>query len=181
VLLSPEQQLTAVKTILLRFIRINLFLTLGQLKSWSRLSVRLLKTALQSLIEEQRVVLISVAGLGEGYMLPPDVDLVPAQPQRSLFMMHKADPIVRMHLDDLKKRFDGEVLQYLLIDGDLSGAVMGHQRIGPHDVDDIVLQLPKSEWSAKRDEILSVVAKHYCPPRSHIRHYCGQSLSQPSQ
>jgi hypothetical protein len=174
--ISDEQQLSAVKSILSRFIKINVFLTFGQLKSWSRLPVRLLKAAIQALSEEQRIIPISIAGLGEGYMLPDDADLAPAQPQRSVFMMHKADPIVRMHLDDLKKRFDGEVLQYLLIDGDLIGAVMGHARIGPHDVDDIELQIPKSDCASRRNEILSVVSKHYCPPRSRIRHYCGDSL-----
>jgi hypothetical protein len=178
VLLSLEQQLTAVKTILSRFIRINVFLTLGQLKSWSRLPARLLKAATQALIEEQRIVQMSVAGLGEGYMLPNDVDLAPARPQKSVFMLHKADPMVRTHLDDLKTSFDGEVLQYLLIDGDLAGAVMGHVRIGAHDVDDIKLQLPKSECAARRAEILNVVAKHYAPPRSRIQRYCGQSLTQ---
>ena len=109
-------------------------------------------------------------------MLPTDVDLVPAKPQKSVFMMHKADPMVRTHLDDLKKRFDGEVLQYLLIDGDLVGAVMGHVRIGAHDVDDIKLQLPKSDCAARRNEILSVVATHYSPPRSRVRRYCGKAL-----
>ena len=106
-------------------------------------------------------------------MLPDDADLPQVQPQRSVFMLHKADPIVRMHLDALKKKFDGEVLQYLLIDGELNGAVMGHMRIGPHDVEDIELQIPKRECASRRREILSVVAKHYCPPRSQIRHYCG--------
>ena len=176
VCISDDQQLYAVKSILSRFIRINVFLTLGQLKSWSRLPVRLLKGAIQALIEEKRMVPISVTGLGEGYMLPDDAALAPAQPPPSVFMLHKADPIVRLHLDDLKQSFDGEVLQYLLIDGDLSGAVMGHVRIGPHDVDDIELHLPKRECASRQNEILSVVAKHYCPPRSRIRHYCGDSL-----
>ena len=61
----------------------------------------------------------------------------------------------------------------LLIDGELNGAVMGHMRIGPHDVEDIELQIPPRECASRRREILSVVAKHYCPPRSQIRHYCG--------
>jgi hypothetical protein len=171
--ICDEQKLSAVKSILSRFIKINVFLTFGQLKSWSRFPVRLLKEAIQALLEENQIIPISIAGLGEGYMLPHDADLDPAQPQRSVFMLHKADPIVRMHLDELKKKFEGEVLQYLLIDGELNGAVMGHMRIGPHDVEDIELQIPKHEYASRRNEILSVVAKHYRPPRSQIRHYCG--------
>ena len=54
--------------------------------------------------------------------------------------MHRADPLVKSHSSELKDRFGGEeVLQYLLIDGEFAGAVLGHWRIGPRDVDDILL------------------------------------------
>ena len=39
---------------------------------------------------------------------------------------------------ELKERFGGlEVLQYLLIDRNFAGAVCGHWRIGPHDVEEM--------------------------------------------
>ena len=58
-------------------------------------------------------------------------------------MLHLGDPLVLPHTAELKERFEGlEVLACLLIDGELTGAVCGHWRIGPHDVEDIVLTLP---------------------------------------
>ena len=175
--IGAEHKLVAVKSIVSRFIKINVFLSLGQLKSWSRLPVRLLKEAIQELTEEQRIETMSVEGLGKGYVRPADISLAPAAPTPSVLMMHKADPIVRMHLDDLKKEFDGEVLQYLLIDGEFKGAAMGHMRIGPHDVDDVELHMARNECTSRQDKILSVIAENYSPPRSRIRRYCGQRLA----
>ena len=80
-------------------------------------------------------------------------------------MFHQADVLVRSHQSELKRRFGNhEVLQYLLIDGVFGGAVLGHWRIGPHDVEDIVVHLPPEEQANRREEILVAVARVYQPP-----------------
>jgi hypothetical protein len=92
-------------------------------------------------------------------------------------MLHNADALVRSHAGELKRRFgDYEVLQYLLVDGVFQGAVVGHWRIGPHDVADIVLTLPAAERVNRRTEILNVVAQQYHPPHSRILKYAGKAL-----
>jgi len=55
--------------------------------------------------------------------------------------------------------------------------VLGHWRIGPHDVDDILLTLPEEERSRRRDEIVAVVAEWYHPPRNRILRYNGWEVS----
>jgi hypothetical protein len=93
-------------------------------------------------------------------------------------MLHRSDLLVRSHKSDLKRRFgEHEVLQYLLIDGRFLGAVLGHWRIGPHDVDDIVVELPAGERSARRDEILRAVRWGYRPPGSAVLRYDGTPVS----
>ena len=113
-------------------------------------------------------------------MRPEDQRLPLRQPERAVFMLHKADPLVKSHQGQLKQQFTGEVLQYLLIDGQFRGAVCGHWRIGPHDVDDIALQLPQREIKVRREEVLAAVAAQYHPPHSQIRRYAGQVLSAPA-
>lgn len=174
--IDESLRLPAVKAILSRVLRVNVFLTIPQLKSWSGLGIRLLKTAVQELLAEKAIISITIDGLGDGYVLPEDVDVCPEKPERSVFMLHKADPIVKLHAHTLKALFDGEVLQYLLIDGELTGAVMGHVRIGPHDVDDIQLLLPEDECDERKTDILNVVSKHYHAPRSRILSYCGKRI-----
>ncbi|MFQ9682010.1 MAG: hypothetical protein ACLRZH_19655 [Ruthenibacterium lactatiformans] len=50
-----------------------------------------------------------------------------------------------------------EVTQYLLVDGVIRGAVMGHFRYGPYDLHAVWLELPEQEAAVRRDEILRAV------------------------
>ena len=92
-------------------------------------------------------------------------------------MLHKADVLVRSHGRELQRRFGtAEVLQYLLIDGAFKGAVLGHWRIGPHDVEDIVVALPAAQRQQRQEEILHAVAQQYHPSRHHILKYDGRAI-----
>ncbi|MFA1822616.1 hypothetical protein ACDX78_21105 [Virgibacillus oceani] len=52
----------------------------------------------------------------------------------------------------LKQMFSGrEVLQYLFTDGEFMGAVLGHWRIGPHDIEDIKICLEHDEAEKRRN------------------------------
>ena len=66
-----------------------------------------------------------------------------------------------------------EILQYLLIDGEFLGAVTGHWRIGPHDVEDIIVTLPKKTATNYKQAILDEVSRIYSPPHSTIQKYNG--------
>ena len=95
-------------------------------------------------------------------------------------MLHKSDPLVRSHGSELKRRFGStEVLQYLLIDGVFQGAVLGHWRIGPHDVEDVVVELPTRERQQRQGEILQAITQQYEPPRHHILKYDGHDRTAP--
>ncbi len=92
-------------------------------------------------------------------------------------MLHKADGLVRSHASELKRRYGAlEVLQYLLIDGVFAGAVVGHWRIGPHDVEDIVVELPSSQRQERQAAILQAVQQVYRPPDSQIRRCFGRPV-----
>ncbi len=93
------------------------------------------------------------------------------------WMIHQADFLAYAYTSELKERYsDLEVLQYLLIDGEFKGAVLGHWRIGPHDVDDIVVELPRKERAARRAEILAAVKTVYSGPSHEIICYDGKEL-----
>ncbi len=175
VAIDEQLRIKSAETLVGRFLAVHVFMTPGQVVSWSRWPVRFVKGLLQGLEESGRIVPMDIDGLGAGYVLPEDVALKKAAPPKSVVMLHKADPIIRAHAAELKKTFDGEVLQYLLIDGDLTGAVMGHARIGPHDVDDIDLLLSPAERKRRRDDILAAVSGHYHPPHSQILRYAGKA------
>jgi hypothetical protein len=123
------------------------------------------------------IVAIKVEGLGEGWMLPEDARQESKQTPPTVFMLHRSDILVRSHTSELKRRFgDHEVLQYLLIDGQFRGAVLGHWRISPYDVEDIVVHLPAHERESRREEILQAVRWGYRPPHHNILRYDGRAL-----
>ncbi|MBI2502488.1 MAG: winged helix DNA-binding domain-containing protein [Candidatus Latescibacteria bacterium] len=159
-----------------RLVHSQVFLTETQVCDWSQWPVRKVRQLLEVLEGRGEVIRSQVKGLGEGWTRPEDQEVAARQPARGTFMLHKADPLVKSHQRQLKQQFAGEVLQYLLIDGDFRGAVCGHWRIGPHDVEDIALHLPRREIAARREEILAAVAEQYHPPHSQIRRYAGQAI-----
>lgn len=174
VLLDEGQQEEAAAQVLLRFLKGHVFATMEQLKDWSRLPAKLLKSVIQDMENSRFIVPKVIEGIGEGWMLDKDADLELCEAPPSVFMIHKSDILARSHTSELKRRFGGqEVLQYLLIDGAFKGAVLGHWRIGPHDVEDIVVKVPAKEGKDRREEILNAVAWGYHPPRSHILRYDG--------
>ena len=89
----------------------------------------------------------------------------------------KTLPKAHLHLH-LEAGMSPALLQFLLIDGDLQGAVCGHWRFGPYDVDDIVVYLPEEERASRRDEIIEAVAWKYHPPEHNILRYNGEPAGE---
>jgi hypothetical protein len=172
--LDESRWAPAAAEVVLRFLKGHVFGTFEQIVDWSQFPKRSLVNLLQEMSEAGRIVSLPVEGLGEGWIRAEDADLAGGGPVPSAFMLHGGDMLCRSHSSELKRRFgEYEVLQYLLIDGAFQGAVLGHWRIGPHDVDDIVVNLPEEERLRRRDEIVAVVAEWYHPPRHHILRYDG--------
>jgi hypothetical protein len=167
----------AAAEVLRRFLRAHVFATLEQLKDWSGFASKALKRLVADMEKSGSVAAQTAEGLGEGWMLPEDMSLQVRDVSPAVFMLHKSDILVRAHASELKRRFgDLETLQYLLIDGEFRGAVLGHWRIGPHDVEDIAVELPAAERARRKAEILRAVAWGYHPPRSRILKYDGKAV-----
>ena len=116
--------------------------------------------------------------MGEGWVLEqPDYD---PEIVSGTWMIHRADYLAYAYTSELKARYkDQEVLQYLLIDGAFKGAVLGHWRIGPHDVDDVVVELPKKKRGLRRAEILKAVRRVYSGENHEVVCYDGDELTYP--
>lgn len=175
--LSAVDWMEAVSVVLGRFFQANVFATLEQIKDWSGLSLKMLKTAIAEMEREGVVVAFETEDLGAGWLCADAVNLKDVAVSPSVFMLHKADPLVKAHTSELKRQFAGEeVLQYLLIDGEFKGAVLGHWRIGPHNVDDVIVELPAKERSARKAEILDAVVWQYSGENHQILAYDGKKL-----
>jgi len=161
----------AAAEVVMRLVHSQVLLSAAQICDWSGWPARKVAGLLAQLEGAGRV-----ERAGEGWRRPEDRELPFCEPEQSAFMLHKADPLVKSHQHQLKALFPGEVLQYLLIDGVFRGAVCGHWRIGPHDVEDIALRLPRRQLAARKQEVLAAVAAQYHPPHHQIRGYAGMAL-----
>lgn len=177
VAIEPDRWEAAAREVLRRFIHAHVFITGEQIKDWSGWPIKDIKHLLQLMQANGDIISCTIDGLGDGWTSAENTIIDAPAPSPTVFMLHKADPLVRAGISELKRRFAGlEVLQYLLIDGDFRGAVCGHWRIGPHDVEDIVVDLSPAEQMSRREDIIQAVAWGYHPPSHHILRYAGESL-----
>lgn len=163
--------------VLLRFLEAHVFATDEQLRDWSGLPARTLRAVLQQLEEAGAVVAAEVEKLGQGWQRRGESVPEPGAVLRHVLVLHRADPLVRAHASELRRRFEErEVLRYLLIDGRFCGAVVGHWGFGDYDIDDVVAELPARELARRRDEVLAAVRAVYDPERHRVLRYAGRRL-----
>lgn len=159
-----------------RFIQAMVFATRDQVRDWSQFPRKGLETLLAQMEDAGMIEAVTIEGLGEGLMVKGE-QLEDIMLPETVFMLHKADFLVRAHLSELKERYQGiEVLEYLLIDGEFQGVVSGHWGFNPYDVEDIVVDLSKSEQHRRREAIIMEVRRVYAPPTHDIVRYGGEMI-----
>ncbi len=152
----------ALKIVLRRFARRTVLFDIAMARSFYKLPEKEIKAAAGELVGGG--VLAETDG---GYLLRSDVELLQtytAEPLRCVYAVHRNDFLYKSNEHLLKERFrplyenlpyDHEPLQYLFIDGEFHGAVVGHFRNGPYDLNDVVCDLPDAE--ERRVEIVEAV------------------------
>lgn len=111
---------------------------------------------------EEKGVLVP---LKEGWLLREDKTLLERESfpaWKKILALHRNDPLIRIEEWRLKEIYKGrekgsEVMQYLLIDGEVKGAVMGHFRYGPYDLHEIRTELSAEQLRLRREEMCAAV------------------------
>ena len=150
----------ALRAVLMRFARRMVWFTAEMAKAFYRLPAKDIRAALDSLTENG--VFMERDG---GYIRAEDAALLAEyEPKEMHFVcaVHRNDFLYRAMEPELKEKFlpmcenlpyDHEMLQYLLIDGEFRGAVIGHFRNGPYDLNDVIGELPLE----RMEEIIEAV------------------------
>jgi hypothetical protein len=150
----------ALKLVLKRFAYRYVFFNLKEANSFYRIPVKEIKAVVEELVAQQELV-----SYEQGYMLKSDEILLNNEvflEYKGVLALHRNDFLVKCNEYWLKEQYkskDGEVLQYLLVDGEFKGAVIGHFKYGPYVIEDIVLDLSDEQACERKDEILAAV---YC-------------------
>ena len=146
----------ALYRVLPRFAHRHVVFDAAMAKSFYKLPARDIAAAVEALVAQG--ILVAVEG---GYCLREDADIrAECEVPQSVYAMHRNDFLVKSNEHWLKEKFshpEHDILQYLLIDGVFHGAVVGHFRNGPYDLEDVVLDLPQNQITARRDQVLEAV------------------------
>lgn len=153
----------AIKILLKRFGYRQVLFNTKQAKEFYKIPEKEIKAAIAELISEG--IFVEAEG---GFMLQKDADSIEKYKPKKLnlvYAMHRNDFLVKSDYHILKDKFkylyekleyDHEPIQYLLIDGEFRGAVVGHFHNGPYDLNDVVCEL--DGLKDRKTEIIRAVA-----------------------
>ena len=165
----------ALKVLLQRFAYRHVIFDSAMAKSYFKLPDKDIKAAIAALIADGTMLEVP-----NGYLLRTDAEepeADTAEPAPAVYAMHRNDFLVKSNEHWLKERYIHtfpDTLYYLLIDGKFRGAVVGKFRYTP-EVEDIILDLPDAEASARKKEILQAV-HDLCGQNNTIKRYRGEVL-----
>lgn len=152
----------ALKIVLRRFAHRFVWFTPAMAKSFYKLPEKEIKLAIAELVSE--AVLVESDG---GYLLKEDAEMLKtytAPEFHSVYALHRNDPLYKAFEPALKSLakslteglpYDCDPLQYLLIDGVFHGAVVGHFRNGPYDLNDV--RIDDASLLSRKEEIIAAV------------------------
>lgn len=129
----------ALNIILQRFAHRAVFFTSKMAKAFYRLPEKDIKGAIAELVRDGLLIEYE-----EGYLLKRDRELLAAgdfTSRESIYVMHRNDFMVKICEDSLKERYqDGknDILQYILVDGNFCGALLGKFKYGPYIMENLV-------------------------------------------
>lgn len=154
------------------------FLTAEMAAEFYAQPIRMVRTALDQLAQEQ-ILIPAQAGGQTGYLLPEDAKSCAGalcQPQRGVIALQRNDPLVRCLGKKEKAMLSqgDEALYYLLIDGEIQGAVCGRFKFGPHVLENVSLTIPPEQAKERKDEIIDAVYTVFDRAASPLARYCGE-------
>lgn len=169
---QKHTRIQALKIVLKRFAYRNVLFNINMAKSFYRLPVKDIEIAVAELIDEGELIEIE-----EGYLLKTDDDLLKStvvELQKGIFVLHRNDFLVKSNEFDIKEKYkhlEYDILQYILIDGEFHGAVLGHFKNGPYVIEDVVLD---PGFEKNQDKIAEAIYLVNNRDKSPIKRYMGK-------
>ena len=167
-------KIEALKIVLKRFAYRNVLFNTEMVKSFYKLSTKDIKTARAELLNDGEVM-----EMESGYLLKTDYDLLQStsfEVKHSVFVMHRNDFLVKSNEYCIKEKYkhpEYDILQYILIDGEFRGAVLGHFKNGPYIIENVIVD---PGYEARRDAIIDAVYIVNSREKSPIKRYMGKEI-----
>lgn len=167
----------SLKILLQRYAYRNVLFDADMVKSFYKLPGKDIKAAIDEMVTNG-----VFTEMESSYLLKSDLAVLQSysgETPKFVLAMHRNDFLVKSNEHWMKEQFkhpEHDTLQYLLIDGEFRGASVGHFKNGPYVLEDIILDLPKVEITARKDEILETVYAVNFGQNNPIKRYNGEDL-----
>ena len=180
-------QFSARLEVIKRFTYSHVFSSAQQLKDWSGFPGKEVNEILEALLKRGDLIRANVEGWGEHFLCdfnpsnfspsnfsPSTFQDLP--PESRVGILDLGDPLVTAQHSQLKSDYPKmPVLKYILIDGEICGAVEGRWGIKPFDVTDV--HVPKqAQKGALKLEIIQKLRRHFPLPGQRILKFAGVKL-----
>jgi Winged helix DNA-binding domain len=158
-----------------RFTHSHVFSSAQEVKDWSGFPGKDVKYMLEELLQRGDLIRANATGWGE-HFLASDFQAVPLE--SCVAILDSGDPLVTAQISYLKSDFPKmPVLKYILIDGEICGAVEGRWGISAFNVDDV--HIPKrAQKGALKLEIIEKLRRHFPLPAQRILKFAGVTFDK---
>jgi hypothetical protein len=172
---AVPEQFEARLEVVKRFTHSHVFSSAQEVKDWSGFPGKEVKEILETLLKRNDLIRANVTGWGE-HFLTSDFQEVPLE--SCVAILDSGDPLVTAQISYLKSDYPKmPILKYILIDGEICGAVEGRWGISAFDVDDV--HVPKhAQKAALKLEIIEKLRRHFPLPAQRILKFAGVTLDK---
>jgi Winged helix DNA-binding domain len=163
-----------------RFAQSHVFSSAQEVKDWSGFPGKDVAHMLEMLLKRGDLKRATVEGWGEHFLSsdfnPSDFQEIPLE--SCVAVLDSGDPLVTAQISYLKSDCPKmPVLKYILIDGEICGAVEGRWGIKAFDVTDV--HVPKHAQKGKlKLEIIEKLRRHFPLPAQRILKFAGSTLDK---
>jgi len=172
----------ALKTLILRFQQLMGWFEITHVQSFYRLPLKNITAALTQLVDSGQLIKVEVDEK-IGFTTTSDWNLLNDETlfvkPLGTFCINRSDFYAKALEAELKVRFpkaENEPMFYILHDGDLVGCVMGHFKIGPNIIEDVVFDRQQTSMQDCRNQVLKAIGKVADLSVSPVLRYQGVKL-----
>ncbi len=177
--LNRYSKTEALCEVLLRYAHLMVFFDADMAANYYQFSRKEINSALEILCREEKLVIRMLEGKS-GFLLPEDEVCLQKESfinhQKGIVLLERNDFLISSLPAEQKQKWSTqwEILYYILIDGEIKGAVVGKFKFGPHIIEDIIIDLPQEEAQSRRGEVLDAVYRIFSQEQSPAHRYCGK-------
>ena len=172
--LNKYNQEEALKILIKRFTYRNVKIDLQMVKSYFKVTNKLIKKVLEDMTERGVLSFIE-----HNYYLSDDISIITeinSQKLEFVLSLHRNDFLVKSNELELKNKFSNQLhdtLSYLYIDGEFQGAVYGKFKYGANIIEDVEVALSQGESTKRKTEVINAIK--YLFTASEVKRYNGKT------